>query len=339
MAMADELYGYAPQESYTPAPVNVQAAGTREGNFYRYEINHPVTVDARSSAMIPIIHQENAGASLGVYDPSYNLVFKGIRLINDSEAQWAAGPATVLEGRDYGGDALLPEMIPGSSRLLTYAVHGTLEVQKSAETLPQRITALKIADGLLYRTDRMIKKTIYRVEGEEDELLIIHPRDYGWKLTENPEIAEENDNEYRFKLTEWRNPVSVAEEYIISNQYSLYNFQIQDFGVYLEWKELSAEMRQAFGKISELKKNIESIRSDINNLNGRLGRIERDQSRLRENMKVLDTASDLFVRYTNQLESQEDEIADLYKKLSDKQTDMQSAEKLLKDYISGLNIR
>ncbi|HAK47393.1 MAG TPA: hypothetical protein DCO79_15920 [Spirochaeta sp.] len=338
MAMADEVYAYAEEEPYSPPAVAAQASAVSSGNFYRYDVKHPVTVDARSSAMIPIIQHEGAGTSLGVYDPSYNLVFKGIRLKNSTGAQWAAGPATVLEGRYYGGDVLLPEMLPDSERLLTYAVHGSLEVEKSSETTDRVMTALKISEGLLYRTDRMERQTSYRISGDEDELLILHPRNSGWKLIDSPEIAEETPSQYRFRLTEWEKPAIVKEEYIISNQYSLIGFHINDFVYYMEWNQINPEMKRAFERISELKRRVESISADINGLNSRINRIVRDQSRIRENMKVLDKESDLFEQYSGQLESQEKDITVLYEKQSKKQTELQNAGKSLSDYIAGLDI-
>jgi hypothetical protein len=338
MAMSDELYAYEEIESYTPPAMTSQAAGIREGNFYRYDIKHPVTINARSSAMIPILTEEKTGDSLGIYDPAYNLVFKGIRLINDTDAQWAAGPVTVTEGRFYGGDALLPDMIPGSKRILTYAEHGTLEVEKIINSQPQRITALKITDGVLYRIDKITRETEYRIEGVEKELLIIHPRENGWKLIQNPPVSEENQSEYRFSISDWEEPVKISEEYIISNQFSLYNFRKSDIEVYIEWSEITPAMKRAFNKIAELKQDVESFRVEINNLSSRLSRIERDQSRVRENMKVLDKESDLFRQYAASFASQEEELNKLNFDITSKQAAITAAEKSLRDYIASLKL-
>ena len=338
MAMADELYAYEEEESYAPPAMTSQAAGVREGNFYRYDIVHPVTVNARSSAMIPIVTEEKAGDSLGIYDPAYGIVFKGVRLTNNTDAHWAAGPVTVSEGRFYGGDALLPEMIPGSKRLLTYAEHGTLEVEKILTSEPQRITALKIADGILYRTDKITRETEYRIEGEEKELLIIHPRENGWKLINNPPVAEENQREYRFSISEWEKPVKIGEEYIISRTFSLTNFTKSDIAVYIEWPEISSAMKRAFTRIADLRQDVENIRVEINGLNSRLGRIERDQSRVRENMKVLDKESDLFRQYSASFASQEEEIRQLNSDISAKQAEITAAERKLRDYIYSLEL-
>ncbi len=337
-AMSENFFDLAEEESYSPPPVTSQAAAVKSGNFYRYDVKHPVTVDARSSAMIPIIQYENAGKSLGVYDPSYNLVFKGIMLSNLSGAQWSAGPATVLEGRYYGGDAILPEMIPESKRLITYAVHGSLEVDKQTETSPRRITALKILDGILYRTDKMERTTVYRITGQEDELLLIHPRESGWELIDSPEPAEENTGEFRFSLTEWDKPFRVTEEYTIASQYTLYNFQKTELDYYIEWDRISLEMKNALRRIAELKSESENIRTQINSLNSNINRIIRDQSRIRENMKVLDKESDLFIKYSGQLDSQEKELSQLNEQLSGKQTELLNAEKALKDYVAALAI-
>ena len=344
MAMAmEEAYGLSDydewEESYIPEPsVAPRATGVRSGNFYRYDVRTPVTVESRSSAMIPILTQEEAGTSLGVYDPSYNLVFKGVRLTNDSDAHWAAGPATILEGRYYGGDALLPEMIPGTSRLLTYAVHGAVEVQKTSSSEPQRIVSLQIHDGILYRTDKILRETLYRIAGDEKELLLIHPKESGWTLTEHPDIQEETTGEYRFTLKEWKEPVPVREENIRSQQYGLANMRIQDYSYYIEWEGISLTMKDAFQRLSRMKEDTDRIRNEISQANSRINRIERDQNRVRENMKVLEKDSDLYEQYADQLSRQEKEIQDTYKQLADLQNDLQKAEQKLKDAIVSLNM-
>ena len=339
--MADEYYGegiYDREEPYVPNPAQSRARGTRAGNFYRYDVNTPVTVEARSSAMIPILVSQKSGSSLAVYDPSYNLVFKGIRLENTTGAQWAAGPATILEGRYYGGDALLPEMLPESKRLLTYAVHGSVEVIKTTEAEPQKIVSLKMADGILYRTDKILRETLYRIEGKEKELILVHPKGSGWNLVDNPEILEETSGEYRFTLENWDNPVSVKEEYISSRQYNLIGMSIQDYSYYLEWNGLGREMEKALKEMSDLKRETERIHSQISSVNSSITRLERDQNRVRENMRVLESKSDLYKQYEEQLSRQEEEIQSYNSRLNSLQRELQRAQEELKEYIWGLDV-
>ncbi|MBF9016345.1 MULTISPECIES: hypothetical protein [unclassified Oceanispirochaeta] len=335
--MMDDYYGY--EESYEPAPMQSRATAVRSGNYYRYTVDSPVTVESRSSAMIPIISTENVGTTLGIYDPSSGgLVFKSIRLENDGDAHWAAGPVSVSEGRSYAGDALIPDMIPGSKRFLSYAVHGNLEVQKSVESLPQRIISLKISDGLLERVDKMERESHYTVSGEEKELILIHPKESGWSLTENPEIDEETPTAYRFTLESWDDPILVKEEYIISRDYGLRNLSINDFSYYLEWGNLSKQMKEAFQKMSSLKRQSEQLRSESSSLTAQISRLERDQNRVRENMKVLDQESDLFAKYAAQLEKQEEDIQNLNSRVEEKQAAILKADRELINYIASVEL-
>ncbi|RKX93682.1 MAG: hypothetical protein DRP59_02365 [Spirochaetes bacterium] len=337
-SMAADIYEMESGRAYTPAPAAPQAAGIREGNFYRYDVKNPVSVDARSSGMIPIIVQEDAGKSIGVYDPSYNKVFKGIRLVNSTDAHWAAGPVTVLEGRYYGGDALLPDMIPGSNRILTYAVHGTLEVEKDVTSGQQRITSLKISDGVLYRTDKIYRETSYRINGEEDELVLIHQKEAGWKLVNYPVKPKESPGQYRFVLNSWKNPVLIGEEYTVSRQFSLNGLRYSDLAVYLEWNEISPEMKTVLKEAADLKREVETISSEISSLRNRQNTISRDQSRIRENMKVLDKDSDLFKRYSKHLASQENELEQIAAQVEHKQKELRSASDKLADYIRSIDL-
>ena len=136
----------------------------------------------------------------------------------------------------------------------------------------------------------------------------------------------------------WKEPVIVAEEYIISNQFSLNGFRSSDLAVYMEWKEISPQIKSALGKIAELKQDADNIRVEINVLTNRISRIERDQNRMRENMKVLDKESDLFQQYAAQLTLQETELQDISKQIESKQNEFQIADKALKDYIFSINL-
>lgn len=332
-SLADGYY----EESYEAAPMATRATAVRSGNYYRYTVDTPVTVEARSSAMIPILSTAGVGSSLGIYDPDAGgLVFKSIRLVNEGEAHWAAGPVSVSEGSFYAGDALLPDMIPGSRRFISYAVHGSLEVQKSDENHPRRIISLKMSNGVLERVDRMERETIYSIRGEEKELILIHPRQRGWSLVEHPEIDEETPSSYRFTLKVWEEPVSVKEESIISREYSLGSMSIRDLSYYLEWSDLSPSMKEAFDRLRSLKKRIEELGAEESSLNAGISRLERDQNRVRENMKVLDRESDLFIRYADQLEQQEGDIQKLNAGLEESGRLRQEAERELNDYIDSL---
>jgi hypothetical protein len=332
----DEAAGYAPE------PTGSRAAGKRSGNYYRYTLDSPVTVDSRSSAMVPILVEEKAGETLAIFDPGQgDTVFKALRMDNGGEAHWPAGPVSVTEGRGYGGDAVLPDMIPGSSRFLVYAVHGELEVLRSVDPLPQRLHSLRISGGVLFREDRMQRRTVYGISGKAggDELILIHPREPGWTLAESPELDEQTDASYRFILREWSDePVSVGEEYIISREYGLLNMSLSDCEWYLEQGELSSSLKKAFGEMASLRRKVARIQDEQKELERKLDRLEDDQGRVRSNMGVLEYDSDLYKRYARQLDQQESEIQGLYDDLDRKESDLRKVRKELQDYIASLDV-
>lgn len=332
----DESAGYVPE---APVP---RAAGERRGNSYRYVLDSPVTVGARSSAMVPILVEEGAGETLAIFDPGQgNRVFKALRMENGGEAHWPAGPVSVTEGRGYGGDAILPDMIPGSSRFLVYAVHGELEVLKRIDPLPQRLHSLRISGGVLFREDKMKRLTAYGISGKGggDELILIHPREPGWSLADSPELEEQTDDSYRFILREWDDePVSVGEEYIISREYGLLNMSLSDCEWYLEQGDLSSSMKRAFADMADLRRKIARVQDEQQELERKLDRLENDQDRVRDNMGVLDRDSDLYKRYARQLDQQESEIQGLYDDLDRKESDLRKVRKELQDYIASLEL-
>ncbi len=339
--MAAEAWSGDDAAGYAPEPTVSRAAGERKGNYYRYTLDSPVTVDSRSSAMVPILVEEEAGETLAIFDPDQgNTVFKALRMENDSEAHWPAGPVSVTEGRGYGGDALLPDMIPGSRRFLVYAVHGALEVVRHVEPRPQRIASLRISGGVLFREDKMMRDTLYSISGKKgtDDLILIHHREPGWTLAESPELDEKTEDSYRFLLEDWDvEPVSVKEEYVISREYGLLNMSLSDCEWYLEQGDLTPSMKKAFNSMAALRRKIARIQDDQKEWERKLDRLENDQDRVRDNMGVLDRDSDLYKRYARQLDQQESEIQGLYDELERKESDLKKVRKELQDLVASLD--
>ena len=341
MEMASEAWFGEKAENYIPEATVSRAAGERSGNYYRYTLDTPVTVDSRSSAMVPILVEEEAGQTLAIFDPGQgNTVFKALRMENGGDAHWPAGPVSVTEGRGYGGDALLPDMIPGSRRFLVYAVHGGVEVTKDIQPLPEKIHSLRVSGGVLFRENKMTRQTAYSISGKEkdDELILIHPREAGWTLAQAPELDEQTDGSYRFLVTEWGDePVIVKEEYIISREYGLLNMSVTDCDWYLEYGDLSPAMKKAFSAMAAKRRRISRIENDLKELEGQLDRLEDDQDRVRSNMGVLEYDSDLYKRYARQLDKQESEIQGMYNDMERKETDLRKVRKELQDYIAELD--
>src|SRR5260370_36747835 len=84
----------------------------------------------------------------------------------------------VVEGSTVAGDARVNVFPRNDDRLISYAVDLGTEVEAKSKVPSQRITAVRVQHGLIYRTDRVREEKTYTATnrtGAERTLWIEHP--------------------------------------------------------------------------------------------------------------------------------------------------------------------
>src|SRR5690606_2401364 len=116
------LESAAPQLS--GAGVEAIATGSDGGATFAYRVNEPVSVGRHQSAMVPIVQQTVPAEQLSLYDSRVlaGNPLAGLRLTNDTGLHLAAGTVTIYDANGFAGTALMADLVPGDSRVLTYAV-------------------------------------------------------------------------------------------------------------------------------------------------------------------------------------------------------------------------
>jgi len=104
--------------------VTAQAQGASAGELFAYNVTAPVTLPRQQAAMIPVIAQGVTADKVSLYnadtDPRYPL--NAVRLKNTTGLHLKGGPVTLFDGDTYAGDALVEDVPPGDTRLISYAV-------------------------------------------------------------------------------------------------------------------------------------------------------------------------------------------------------------------------
>src|SRR5205085_4344774 len=85
--------------------------------------------------------------------------------------------------------------------------------------------------------------------------------------------------------------------------------------IYLRMKVISDAVKQALQKVIELRAALDDFRRDIALVDGEIAAISNEQSRIRENMKVLAQTSDVYRRYEKKFGEQETRIESLREKV------------------------
>jgi hypothetical protein len=321
----------------------VQSAATAQqlGDSFEYVLDEPVSLPRQKSALLPIVNKEVEGQRVSIYNQNTHPKFPllGLRFKNTSGLHLMQGPITVFEGSSYAGDSRVMDLQPNEERLLSYAVDLGTEVEAVAENPKHTLTKVKAVKGVLYSTTRQVESKTYRAVNrsqQERTLLIEHPYRPDFHLTSKVEPAERARDVYRFelKLPPGHNASqTVTEERDVTSGVALSNTDDNSIRVLIQNDVTTPKVKEALRQALELKGKVEATRQDLAHAQQQLADIERDQQRIRANLKETPPSAEAYKKYLAKLDSQEtevDRLRDQIKKLQDEQLTRQ------KDYDSFL---
>jgi hypothetical protein len=315
------------------------------GDFFQYQIEHPVTLGRQKSALLPIVNQDVDAARVSIYNagthPKFPLL--GLKFTNTTPLHLMQGPITVFDGTAYAGDARVQDLQPKEERLLSYAIDLGTEVEPVVTQKPERLIKVIVRNGLIETTHRLREEKEYKIKNrsEQDRMLIIeHP--YRSELTLiTPEKASERARDvYRFEVpvkSHGEEKLLVAEERNVQNQIALSNADDNTFSFFLSAQESSAAVKVAVQKASVLKGKLQDARRELAHVERQLKDVRDDQARLREDLKVVPPTAAAYKRYVEKFDKQETEIEQYQARVKELQnTEHQQAEEFNR-FLANLN--
>ncbi len=297
--------------------VEAAATGAEVGDLFEYRIDQPITVRRDSSALIPILQTRMEGERVSIYNESVrrDRPMGGMRLKNTSALTLEGGSLTVIDGDAYAGEALLDRLKPGEERFISFALDlGTLVTARSkADREPA--FQVRVINGVFeahyYQTD---KKT-YTITNQTDRprtLYIEHQIRAGWTLaSDSPKPVNKTASFYRFRVDlEPQKAVEllVTEHRELMDNYDVSNLTPSQLEVFVSRRYIDEATRAALDKIIGIKSQIAAIDARLAAADRETAEIAADQSRLRENIKVLSEKSEarqLVARYVAKAGEQE----------------------------------
>ena len=330
-----------------PEPIDLGAGVTSAAQLEPgavYRIAEPVRIPRRGAALIPIVQTEIPVVSNSIYDQSVlaNRPLSGVRFENTTGLQLPAGPATVFDGSTYVGDAQLPRTNDSEIRLLSYAVDLQTSMLTREQPQPTTITRIAVSSGTLRVTRETRTTTEYvaeRLSAEETTLIVVHPRRPGWDLVSPEAPAQELAAEYRFELdlpgTSSRT-LAVEERSVRVQSVSLQSLGEADLQFYVSHGEIDARTRRILERVRALRSDLAAAQTERRVIEQEISAITQEQSRIRENIRVLDNDTALYRRYIDTLTEQEDRLGELQQRLSTALEVERTAQDALSGYIDTL---
>jgi hypothetical protein len=329
------------------ASIASAASATKLGELFEYTVPN-VSLARQRSAMIPIVTDDVDVERLSIYNAAVlaKNPLVGARLKNTTRdaKHLLEGPITVFVDTRYAGDARIDNLPPGQERLLSYGIDLEVNVVAEDDVNESAIRTARLERGVLVVVQKQVYARKYRVENKspkEKTLLLEHPINAGRDPIVTPKPAEKTDALYRFKETlppSGGRTIGVKEEVTLEQTVDLRPNDLTVLGYYTEQPEIPEPARKALARAIELKRGASDVERRIQLVEGKLSRIPADQTRIRENMKVVDKSSDYYNDLLKKLKAQETDIDTLNKDLAQLRTDLEAQRKRLEDYLKDLTL-
>ena len=344
---SNNLYQSGGLLNYTgPTGVNAQANGANAGEQFAYNITTPVTLPRQQAAMIPVIAQDVGADKVSLYnaitDPRFPL--NAVRLKNNTKLHLKGGPVTLFDGGTYAGDAVMEDIPPGDSRLISYAVDLSVVGEQQDLGTDAVRTVLKIHAGVLTITTHSSTKTkyVFKSRAKTDKTILVeHPFNPGSKLVAPATAAERTPDLYRFAVpvpADKTATLTVVTEKPQATAIALLDSGLEYFAVYAEREEVPTATRTALADIIKQRRHIQNLASQAASDDAQIAEISSQQDRLRKNMAALDRASALYKRYVGELEAQETQITNLRADAQRQRSAAETARKALRNTLDNLEI-
>lgn len=299
--------------------VTAQAQGASAGELFAYNITTPVTLPRQQAAMIPVVAQGITADKVSLYnaDSDPRRPLNAVRLKNTTGLHLKGGPVTLFDGDTYAGDAIVEDVPPGDSRLISYAVDLSIAGERQDTVQAQTRTTLTIHEGVLTVTIRQRSETNYHFKSKSAEaktVLVEHPFDAESILVKPAAAAERTSALYRFAVLVPAGKTAtlqVVTEKPVESAVALLDGDVNRITMYADESDIPATTRQALARIVNARRRLQNLSEQAAAADARVAEIGKEQDRIRRNMAALDRTSALYRRYVGELDAQETQIGTL----------------------------
>jgi len=324
-----------PPYEVADAVANVQSAADAQqlGDVFEYRIKEPITVRRNEAALVPIARAETDVEKVSLWSARDGRVVRALWLTNGSGLTLDGGTFSVVEDGAFAGEGLMETLKPGEKRLLSYAADPGVRVEAKQDSQPARIFRARAQHGVLavQRESRAIRT--YTVRNENDaarSVVIEHPTRPGWRLTSSAKVVETAVGAARIRLDVEPHTsavLTVTEVHPEETSYSVNQLDDDFVRVLVQGGVPAEQVERALKPLLANRAEMHRVAAEIRQRENEIGSIERDQQRLRENMRAL-TASKadrgLVERYSRQMNAQEDRIEALRRDIKQLQERIQA---------------
>jgi hypothetical protein len=296
-----------------------QVRERKVGDFFEYEIEHPVTIRRNQSALVPIVLRGFEGQPILLYNKTSRAdnPLRCVDFKNTTSLTLEGGPVTVIDAGDYVGEAMLETMKPDEKRLVPYAVELSVHVLDNVTNRNQNVHKIVVRKGTLTALSYQVQQTVYQFDnkaGLEYLLVLEHPRPANWDLFETPSAEEVTESFWRFRISlaaSKTTSFAVKQKCVVQNSFGLGDLGDDQVHFWIDQKYLDEKMEKRLRDVLALQREAAGLQVAVQDLDAERAKIHQEQLRIRENLQALGdrpSEKDLRERFVRTLNVQEDRL-------------------------------
>lgn len=316
------------------------------GDLFEYKIKERISIPKGQSALVPIVQAAVEAEKISVWNQGMKRPLRALWLNNSTGNTLDGGTFSVFENETFAGEGIFETLRAGEKRLVSFALDLALTPSTVSNNETSKVTRATLAKGRLthYSEQRMRATYVFRNEDSKPRTVLIeHPRRPGYTLR-GAKPAEESSRWLRFRLevpAKQTAQLEVEEARPIESSFAVGDISKDQVQVWVRDKKISAAMEELLNSLAKEREGIDEVESAIESREQEYERIEKDQERLRENLKALKSTPEeraLVQRYTQTLTSQESRLESLKKEIDGLTAQKDKLEDALAKRINSLDL-
>jgi hypothetical protein len=325
-------------------------ASTRDlGDLFEYHLKERVTIRKNESALVPIVSSDLGVEKVSLWREHDNepRPLRALWVTNTSGLTLDGGSFMVIEGEAFAGEGLVESMKAGERRLVSYASDLGVIVARKADSTPRRLTRIHIDRGVITQHSEERQRITYTARNEDTtarEIILEHPANSSWQLVSGPSPEETTPTARRFRLRvapKSSASLSIEEMHPLEARTAVSSLTDRQVTLILNGQALSPAAQQSLQAIRAQKVELATLATALDAREAERERIDKDQDRVRENLKALQSAStdkSLIERYAKQLAAQEDRLEVLRRESDDLSSQQRAKQAELDRLVQALAI-
>jgi len=270
--------------------------GSRVGSLFRYDIDQPVTIKDRQSALVSILNQKVPAEDVLLFrmDTSATNPYRAVRLSNTTGYVIEQGPVAIYRDGSFVGEAVGGQVEAGTSAFVPYALDGRVIVTLEDQVKDEAARLLRIVNGQLVAEVKQValyKYTIHNQTGGPATLYVQRAHREGWKLVAPAEgVLIEKANYFApVKLAaKGKTALEVREETPVRRWISVFSHEgRQVIALYLKDPSADPKITGALKEALELQEKVSRYEDELARLRREKEAYSDRQGQVRDNIKLL----------------------------------------------------